>query len=36
MSTKGIQTLQLNADGALNTLYKPGNATLAKEGVGVA
>ena len=25
MSTKGIQTHQLNADGTLNTLYGPGN-----------
>ena len=25
MSTKGIQTHQLTVDGALNTLYEPGN-----------
>lgn len=36
MSTKGIQTPQLTVDGALNTLYKPGNATLVREGVSVA
>nr|DAI37792.1 MAG TPA: hypothetical protein [Caudoviricetes sp.] len=36
MSTKGIQTPQLTADGALNTLYEPGNGTLAREGVSVA
>nr|DAR99737.1 MAG TPA: hypothetical protein [Caudoviricetes sp.] len=36
MSTKGIQTPQLTVDGALNTLYEPGIATLAREGVSVA